>query len=409
MSSFLQFKSRIYYGWVIVIASLVIFCTLVGIRFSFGVFFKSFESEFDITRAATSSLFSVHMAIYAIFAILTGWALDRYGPKLIVSLMGLFAGLSLLITSQTTSLWQMYLSYSLLLAMGMGGLMPLLMTVIPRWFDKKRGLALGIATSGLGLGPVVVSPFAAYLISNLGWRNSYIVMGVIVLIVVMSAARLLRKDPSDIGVLPDGVKRDGHTASSMTTIDLDSLSLLQTLKRKKFWLMLVIWLLWAISLNLIIAHVVPYATDVGISTMEASTILSIMGGVQILSRLLFGRVSDIIGRRVPGIICALFGAGALVWLIWSHNLLMFYLFAVVFGLAWGGLGVSIMALSSEIFSSPNLGTIFGTLEIGFALGGAIGPLLGGVIYDTTGSYGVAFATGATAMLAIAFLFAVTRR
>ena len=396
----------------IVAASLVIFFTLVGTRFSFGVFFKSFESEFDTTRAATSSIFSVHMAFYAFSAVLIGWALDRYGLKLIVSLMGLFAGLSLLITSQVTSLWQMYLSYSLLLAMGVGGLVPLLMTVIPKWFIKKRGLALGIATSGLGLGPMIMAPFAAYLVTNMGWRNSYIVMGVITLILILSAARLLRREPSEIGALPDGVKCDTRMADPMIdvpTVALDSLSLLQTLKRRKFWLMFVMWLLWAANSNLLVAHIVPYATDIGISTIEASTILSIMGGVQILSRLLFGRISDIAGRRIPAVICALSGAGALLWLLWSHNLSMLYLFAVVFGLAWGGLGVNVLALSSEIFISPNLGTIFGALEIGFALGAAAGPLLGGIIFDVTGSYAIAFMAGATAMLIVAFLVTVTRR
>ncbi|MDP6772125.1 MAG: MFS transporter, partial [Anaerolineales bacterium] len=364
---------RVFYGWMIVAASLVIFSTLIGIRVTFGVFFKSLEFEFDITRAAISSIFSVHMVIYAIFAIITGWALDRYGPRIIVSFMGVFTGLSLLITSQVTSVWQMYLSYSLLLAIGMGGFIPLLMAIIPRWFDKKRGLALGIATSGFGLGPVIMAPFAAYLITNLGWRNTYIVLAVIAVIVVLSLARVFRREPGEIGALPDGIKRDIHAIGPMMdvpSIELDGLSLLQTLRRKKFWLMFCMWFFLASSNNLISTHIIPYATDVGISTIEAATIFSIMGGVQILSRLIFGRIADVAGSRIPAVISALFGAGALLWLIWSHDLMMLYLFAIFFGLAWGGLGVNILALSSELFESPNLGAIFGALEIGFALGGA---------------------------------------
>lgn len=405
-------KYRVFYGWMIVAASLVIFSTLIGIRVTFGVFFKSLEFEFDITRAAISSIFSVHMVIYAIFAIITGWALDRYGPRIIVSFMGIFTGLSLLITSQVTSVWQMYLSYSLLLAIGMGGFIPLLMAVIPRWFDKKRGLALGIATSGFGLGPVIMAPFAAYLIANLGWRNTYIVLAVIAVIVVLSLARVFRREPGEIGALPDGIKRDTHAIGPMVdvpSIELDGLSLLQTLRRKKFWLMFCMWFFLASSNNLISTHIIPYATDVGISTIEAATIFSIMGGVQILSRLIFGRIADVAGSRIPAVISALFGAGALLWLIWSHDLMMLYLFAIFFGLAWGGLGVNILALSSELFESPNLGAIFGALEIGFALGGAAGPLLGGIIFDTTGSYTMAFVAGATAMLIMALLVILTKR
>jgi len=108
----LRIRDKIFYGWIVVAASLVIVSALIGIRFSFGVFFKALEAEFDLTRTATSSIYSVTMLLYVGFAIITGWALDRYGPRLVVSLMGLFTGLGLLITSQATSLWQIYLSYS---------------------------------------------------------------------------------------------------------------------------------------------------------------------------------------------------------------------------------------------------------------------------------------------------------
>ena len=173
--------------------------------------------------------------------------------------------------------------------------------------------------------------------------------------------------------------------------------------------MLAIWLSFALCFNLIMTHVVPHATDVGISTIEASTILSLLGGVQILSRLSTGRTLDIIGRKVPGIICALFGSGALIWLIWSHNLLMFYLFAIIFGFALGGIGVTMLTLVSDIFGRRSLGAIMGALEVGFAMGAAIGSALGGIIFDVTNSYAMAFAIGAAAMLVVALFVALTRR
>jgi len=354
------------------------------------------------------------MILFAVFAITSGWALDRYGPRLVVCLMGLFTGLSLLITSQTNSLWQLFLSYSLLLSIGTGGTVPVLMAVVSRWFDKKRGFALGIATSGTGLGVSVMAPFAAYMISNVKWRMSYAVLGVIAWLVVIPMAMLLRRDPGEIGALPDGVKSGagrieivGKEENSRLTVI--GLSLPQALRTRSFWLMLAVWFLFALCLTLVMTHVVPCATDVGISVIEASTILSLMGGLQILSRLPAGRISDIIGRKAPGIICAVFGFGALTWLIWSHNLWMFYLFAVVFAFSWGGLGVTIITLASDIFGGHSLGTIMGTLEIGFAIGSAIGAALGGFIFDVTNSYATAFAIGAVAMLVIALFIALTRR
>ena len=407
-----RLSDKIFYGWVIVAASLVIACTLTGIRFSFGVFFKSLEAEFDLTRAATSSVFSIYMIFFAISAIVSGWALDRYGPRLVICIMGLFAGLSLLITSQTNSLWQIFLSYSLLLSIGTGGTMPVLMSVVSRWFDKKRGFALGIASSGLGMGTLVVAPFAAYMISNVGWRMSYVVLGVIAWLVVISLALLLRRDPGEIGALPDGAKSGaggtelmGKEESSRFT----GLSLKQALRTRSFWLMLAVWLLFALCLNLIVTHVVPYATDVGISMIEASTVLSLIGGFQILFRLPAGRILDIIGRKIPGIICAVLGTVAMTWLIWSHNLWMFYLFAVIFGFSWGGFGVTMVTLVGDVFGRRSLGAIMGALEVGFAVGAAIGAALGGLIFDITNSYATAFAIGAAAMLGVALFIAFTRR
>jgi MFS family permease len=406
------FGDKIFYGWVVVAASLVIACVLLGIRFSFGVFFKSLAGEFSLTRAATSSVFSVYMIIFAVFAVVSGWALDKYGPRLVVVLMGLFTGLSLLMTSQASSLWQLFLGYSVLLAIGTGGTMPVLMSVVSRWFYKKRGFALGIATSGSGLGTLLVAPFAASLISNFDWRTSYIVLGVITWMLVVSLALLLRRDPAEIGALPDGVKSDtGRTQvlEKEESRELPGFSLSGASKKRSFWLMLVVWLLFAFCLTLIITHVVAYATDTGISTIEASTVVGIMGGVNILGRLLMGPVSDRVGRKIPGVFCAVIGAVALVWLIYSHNLWMFYLFAVVFGFSWGGIGVTLASLVGDIFGGSSLGTIMGVLEIGFALGSAIGPAVGGFVFDVTGNYILAFATAAAIMLIAGVLIALTKR
>jgi MFS family permease len=173
--------------------------------------------------------------------------------------------------------------------------------------------------------------------------------------------------------------------------------------------MLAVWLLFAFCLTLIITHVVAYATDIGISTIEASTVVGIMGGANILGRLLMGPVSDNVGRKIPGVFCAVIGAVALVWLIYSHNLWMFYLFAVVFGFSWGGIGVTLASLVGDIFGGRSLGTIMGVLEIGFAMGSAIGPAVGGFVFDVTGNYILAFATAAAIMLIAGVLIALTKR
>jgi MFS family permease len=403
---------KIFYGWVIIAATFISAGTLVGIRFSFGVFFKSLEAEFGLSRAATSSVFSTYTLLTAVFAITSGWALDRYGPRLVVSMMGVITGLSLLITSQITSLWQIYLSYSLILAMGTGGTIPVLMSVVSRWFRRRRGFAIGIAMSGTGMGTLVMAPVTAFLISTLSWRGSYAVLGVVAWLVVIPLAMLFRRDPAQIGALPDGVKSVGGEREPVIdekSHNVVGLSLKQAMGTRSFWLMSSVWLFYASCLHLILTHAVRNAIDTGIPAIEASTVLSVMGGFHIVSRLSAGRVSDTIGRKIPASISALFGGAALIWLIWSHDLLMFYVFAILFGISWGGLGVTTVTMVSDVFGERNLGTIMGALDMGFALGSAIGSALGGIIFDATGSYTAAFTIGAAAMFVMALFLILVRR
>ena len=412
LPSLLGTRDKIFYGWVVVAASLVIAAILQGIRLSFGVFFKSLESEFSLNRVAISSVYSVYMVFSAVFTIVGGWALDRYGPRRIIFIMGLLTGLSLLLTSQTNSFWQLFLSYSLLLAIGTGARYSVTISTVSRWFDKKRGLALGITSSGSPLGIIVMVPFAAYLISNFDWRMSYVVLGLVAWLVVISLSMLLRKDPGEIGVLPDGEKlSEGRTElrDREESIQLTGFPLLQAFRTRNFWLTWTAWLFSGLSLHLVLAHVVPYTTDMGISIIEAVTIFSIIGGSNLLSRVLSGRVSDTLGRKVPGIICALFQAGVLVWLIWVQDLWMFYLFAIAFGLSWGGISVFLTAFLVDIFGTRNLGVILGTIEMGFTLGAAIGPAIAGLIFDVTNSYTIAFVIGAAVMLIAALLLALVKR
>ena len=409
MLSVLKFKDRLFYGWVVVVAFLVIGITLYGIQFSFGVFFKSIQSEFNLTRAATSAILSVNMLLAGVSAVLAGWALDKYGPRIVILSMGLFTGLSLLLTSQTNSPWQLFITYSLLLAMGTGALYVVPTSTVSRWFDKKRGLALGIAGSGSGLGMVIMAPFATYLIYNFDWRMAYIVIGLITWFMVIPLSRLLKREPREIGALPDGLSHSKDIANRDESIQPVDSSLLQVFRTRSFWLVIFIWLFFASSLFLIFTHLVPHATDIGFSAGDAATVLSLMGGVGIAGKVLMGVASDRIGRKLTAIICALLQAGAMVWLIWSQDLWMLYLFALVYGFAYSGFGSSMGALIGDTFGLGKIGAIFGVLEIGFGIGAAIGSTVGGIIFDVSNSYSVAFLMGAIAMLITALLIVLVRR
>jgi len=324
--------------------------------------------------------------------------------------MGLFTGLSLLLTSQTNSLWQLFITYSLLLAMGTGAIYVVPMSTVSRWFDKKKGLALSLASLGVGLGPLFMAPFATYLISNFGWRTAYFVMGLIAWLVVIPLSRLLKRDPYEIGALPDGVKSGSNDVGEEEDgMRLSGLSLPQVFRTRSFWLVIFIFLLFGSNIFLVMTHLVRHARDINFSPMEAATALSLIGGAAIVGKVLVGIASDRVGRKVTVIFCALLQAGAMVWLIWAQDLWMLYLFALVYGFAFSGMSPVMAALVSDAFGLGRIGVILGLLEIGFGVGAAIGPVMGGLIFDARGSYSLAFLLGAAAMLIVTLLLSLIRR
>lgn len=404
-------KKQFYYGWVVVASLLVIGVIDFGISISFGVFFKPLLESFDLTRVVTSGIFSVYMALVALFSILGGWALDRYGARIVVILMGFFTGLSLLLTSQANETWHLFVSYSLLLAIGIGPLSTITMSTVSRWFREKRVLAIGIVGSGMSIGPVIIAPISAWLISSYDWQTAYFIMGVIVFPIIIPCALLLRKTPLEVATLSEDKP---PVANNLTTSEQpgDSgpgeLSVWQAAKTRNFWLLFSIWLFMAFGFMMVLIHLVPHAIDSGMSPIKAASILSLTSVLSIPARVLIAKVSDSIGWKQASIGCALLMAGAMLFLIQPSNPLMFYLFAVIFGLSSGGAGPPIAAQCGNIFGLRHIGLIMGVLNAGWAIGGALGPASGGYIFDISGSYTPAFLAGMVAMLITAVLILFLR-
>jgi MFS family permease len=406
-------KDKLFFGWLVVLALLVITTVAFGTRFSFGVFFKALANEFELTRAETSGIYSAYMLICALFAIVSGWGIDKFGPKMLFSLMGLFLGLSLILTSQARSLGQLFFVYSLLLAMGTGGVYGVSASTIIRWFDDKRGLALGLSMSGTGLGQVVMAPFATHLISRYGWRTSLILMGIIAWLFVIPMALLLKRDPAEIGLLPYGVKPNrgniGGPGSQERGHQGNGFSVSRAFKTRNFWCLSLSWVLTPLAAYVVITHLVPHGTDMGIPAMKAATFLSLIGVMNIPGRSFVGRISDSAGRKTMAVICGGLLGGSILWLTYSKDLWMFYLFAVVFGFSFGGISTTTSAMIGDVFGLHRIGTIMGMMSAAWALGGAIGPFMGGLVYDMRNSYSLAFSISAGAMIVVMLLLALTKR
>lgn len=407
MSAVKELKSRLYYGWVVMASLSLVGTILWGTRFSFGVFFKSIESEFGLTRAATSSIFSVYMVLGGVFTILGGWALDKYGPKIVVFVIGLFTALSLVLTSQTDSLWQLFITYSLLLAVGTSPTYLVVMSSISKWFEKKRGMALGIANIGAGLGTVIFAPVATLLIANYDWRFAYLIMGLVAALVVLPLSQLLKRGPEEIGALPDGVLSKPGIKKEQSQQDA-YLTLSQAARTKSFWFFVFMFTLSAFSQIMIITHLVPHITDIGFSAVTAAAILSLASGASVLGRIIMGALSDKMGRKMTSIFCSTLQGLTIIWLSSITALWMFYPFAILFGIAYGGRGVVNAGLIGDTFGLRRMGSILGVVEAGFFTGAAIGPAIGGYIFDIRGSYSLAFILAGVAVLIVALLTALIR-
>ena len=405
----MKIRDRIYYGWIIVAVGLMVSAVLIGSRQSYGIFFKSIESEFVLNRAATSGIFSLFMLFSAVFAALGGWFLDRFGPKLTIATMGFFTGISLIITSQLHSVWHLFIAYSFLLAIGTGEAYTAVAGFVSRWFQKKRGLALGIATTGGGLGSLLIAPFASFLIISLDWRMAFLILGIIALVTVIGLSLLLKRSPAELGLLPDGIPPEEEKAITRTGKDdgFTGFTLIEAVRTRQFWLLFMIWLFHAIAVYIIATHIVPHATDRGFSELSAAAIISVLSLFNIAGALSVGALSDRFGRKAVAIGSALVGAGALFWLMWlPDNILLYYIFAALFGIPFGGMAAMVSALAGDIFGMRRIGAIMGTMGSSWFIGAAIGPLIGGIIFDTYCSYFIAFLVGALCMILMVIFLAL---
>jgi len=324
--------------------------------------------------------------------------------------MGFFIGLSMVLTGQATDAWQLFITYSLLLAIGVGASYVVTTSTILRWFERRRGLALGITGSGGGLGIAFVAPLAAFLIESFEWRQALLVLGGVVWLVMIPVAQLLRKDPYEIGALPDGATTGTKTATVEEHIlQSPELTLQQAFRTRNFWSFLFIWVLLAFSGIFVLTHIVPHATDLGFSAVQSATILSLTGIAMIVGRLLSGVLIDKISAKAIAVISSLLQAGVLLWLVWAQELWMLCLFGLLHGFTLGGFSIATTVLIGDAFGLTDIGKILGVLEIGIFIGGGIGPFLGGIIFDISSSYTGAFLLMAGTVLARVLPVALIKR
>lgn len=396
-------KPTFFYGWVIV-ATCFVAATSYGLFYSFGVFFKALQAEFGWGRALTGSVHSVHLVIYAFSTYLFGRLTDRIGPRRALSLGALFIGIGLSLCSQIGSIWQLYLFY-IIASLGSGVTVSLPNATVQKWFVRKRGLALGLVTAGVGAGTLFLAPSAQYLISSLGWRTAYVVIGVSYWGILTVTAMAMVERPEKKGLKPYGWgKKDPQgSPGGRASIQLPDWPAREAMKTGSFWLIILIYFFTNLPIHMIMIHFVPYVTDLGISRAFAAGALGLIGGISISGRIGMGVLAEKIGWKRGLFLCCLICSVMLFWLIGAGSLWMLLSFTFAYGFFYGGRNTAIPGLIASFFGTRNLGEIIGTIHAVSLTGGILGPVLGGLIFDWSGSYRLAFIVAALTFLAAAVL------
>ncbi|HLJ79387.1 MAG TPA: MFS transporter [Acidobacteriaceae bacterium] len=406
-------RPRPFYGWTVVATAAVglFFSAAPIIVYSFGVFLKPMADSFHVGRGAVSMAFMIHNVVSACCAPLVGYLIDRYGARRVV-LPGLVALAAVLVSAELigSRLWQLYAFYLALGATGVAtGPVPY-SAVTARWFDRRRGIALGLIMFGIGIGSTVVPPLAQHLIARLGWRSAYACWGVATLLIPLGLVSALLVDgPEKRGLLPDGAEAAGTEADRSGLRGLASAPVAPGMewreiwRTRTFWLLITSFMLAGAAAHACVLHIAALLNDRGLSAQSAALGSAVVGLAVMLGRFGSGYLLDrIFGPRVAA---TLFGAAAMgILMLWtSHSAGSALAGAFFVGLSLGAEVDVVAFLMSRYFGLRSLGICVAAGFAGFVLAGGIGTFLMGAGFDATRSYTVPLAGFFVAMLIAAGL------
>jgi len=363
---------------------------MLGSIYIYGVFFSPIEAEYGWSRGALSVAYSIFMAVYAAMQLVSGALYDLRGPKVTLSL-GMLAGIGFILCSTISSLWQLYLFYGVVAAIGVGALYVPCTSTAMKWFPHRKGLATGFVVAGLGVGMLVLAPLSKYLIAVYGWRFAFSFLG-FMFIVVMALTVLIVEDPRREDLRPSPMRRGAAK---------------EAIKSKLFWLIYIAFSLGSLAGAMVIIHVVPYAEDLGIPALAAALIVSLIGISNIIGRIGVGAILDKVGVKATLSSCFIAQAACTWMLLKVSGLWQLYAIAIVFGFSYGWIALYAPTVG-EFFGMERVGSILGVLGTSFGLGAVVGPALAGVVFDVTKSYFIAFTTGALMSLLAALLVALIK-
>ena len=387
----------LFYGWIVVAASALIVCIGMGALFSLGVFLKPMADSMGWSRGAISSVALLNWIAMGLGSFVWGALSDRIGTRAVAVAGGLLLGLGLVLSSQVQALWQLYVTFGFLVGFAVGAFYAPLTSTATKWFTARRGLAVALVSSGIGVGILVIAPLARALTSLWDWRAALLVLGDLAWLVVVPVALVIREQPAETAPGPPGdLARPGREYSTR-----------EVLATPQFWAIALTHFACCAAHSGPIFHMVTHATDQGIGAMAAATALGVSGMASIIGRLGGGVLADRVGIK-PTLLAGLALQAAMVVLyLVVRDVGLFYALSIVFGVAYGGVMPLYALVTREYFGERVMGAAYGAVFLVSTLGMGIGSYAGGWLYDRLGSYawlyGGSFVVGAMAIvLALTF-------
>lgn len=391
---------NLYYGWIIVAVAMVSMAFWFGIRSNFSVFYVALLEEFAWNRGDSAGVQSMALITYTAMAPLVGGLIDRFGPRRVVVPGILILVLGLILCRTIEDLAQFYLFYGVVVGTGITCIgIVTYSAIMAHWFEKRRGLASGIALSGMGLGTFVLVPLSQSFISMWGWRLTFVVLGGLVLIIVLPLnALFLRHKPAEMDQCVDGLENNTPfdesiscaTKADNTGFDWTTRTVVSS---GRFWALMAFTFCSIIAIYIIVVHSVRFLVDQGVAKMTAAFVLALVGVISSIFRIFWGWLSDRIGREITytmGIACGCLGISSLLLFEAYKSFLFVYSFFIFFGMGWGVTAPMMMAVSADLFKGKIFGLIYGFVEASVGIGAAFGVWFAGFIFDQTQSYQLAF-------------------
>ena len=401
---------RVHYAWVVLGGTAIALLAASGVRSAFGVFIKPMEAEFGWDRTALSLVASLSFVFNGATGPLVGRLADRWGGRVVLAASGVLLGVGALGAALIVSLWQLYATVGIIVAVGAGSAsMGVAAAVAARWFETRRGLAIGIVGGAVAAGQLLVVPLAMWLTMSWGWRTAFVVLGAGFLAFVLPLIlALIRNDPQDMGLQPYGAAPGAGTDRRVDP-SAERTTLRDAIGTTPFWLLCgSFWVCGYTSTGLVLTHLIPHATEHGFHGGQAAQALGVMGAFNIVGTIASGWICDRYGQKGP--LAAYYGLRglSLLFLPYVGTVPGLFAWAVVFGLNYISTVPATTALTAKIYGRYSVGELSGWIFFSHQIGSAVGSLVGGYLYDRFGDYTVAFHSAALVAFAATFMVLAIR-